>query len=436
MFKLIYRNLIARRGRYCWIFIELCLVALIAWAVLDSPIVNLYKINMSQGYDIDRLVTFNLAEFPDTDEEADDDKDKEVAFSHINRILERVRSDSRVESATIVNQCSPLRGSVSINSIPSGAENEDGLYYVVHFWPGTDFFKTFGITDAYGSGDKTYEETSMSGRELVVSKSLAEYLFPDEKAMGHFLEEKDQHCPPEKLSPIVGVVNDIVYRPNFALTPIVYKTRKVKDIDVGSTYPVIRLKPGVDADRFVEDYSPVVVKELRSGNIYSHSLQSYQDMKEQMSRDMTNENFTCMSIALFFFFNILLCMVGTFYLQTRKRSEETGVMRTFGASRGFIIREMLGEGFVMTTLSWLLGCLLYWLYIKDEGLPALGATFHDAPSQSLPQMFPNWIDDFATHFSIVSLIIYAIMLLCVLLGIYIPARKISRVNPVDALRDE
>ena len=26
MLKLIYKNLLARRGRYCWIFIELCLV--------------------------------------------------------------------------------------------------------------------------------------------------------------------------------------------------------------------------------------------------------------------------------------------------------------------------------------------------------------------------------------------------------------------------
>ena len=51
-------------------------------------------------------------------------------------------------------------------------------------------------------------------------------------------------------------------------------------------------------------------------------------------------------------------------------------------------------------------------------------------------MTPTWIDDFTIHFSVVSLIIYSIMLTCVLLGIYIPAGKIARINPVDALRDE
>lgn len=435
MFKLIYKNILAHRGRYSWIFIELCLVALISWAVLDSPIVNIYKLGMSQGYEIDHLVTFNLAEFPKETEESDED-DKEEIFTNINRILDRVRSDSRVEAVTIVNDNSPLQGSVSISSMPTSRKDEDGLYYVVHFWPGTDFFKTFGITDGYNTDGKIYEEKSMSGRELIVSKSIADYLFPDEKAIGHFFEEKDERHNPEKLSPIVGVVNDIVYRPTYALTPVVYKTRKIKNIEINTTYPVIRLKSGVDVGKFIEDYSPIVVRELRSGGIYCHSLRSYREMKEQMSRDMTNENFIAMSIALFFFVNILLCMVGTFYLQTRKRSEETGVMRTFGASRGFIIREMLGEGLVIATTAWLLGCFVYWLYIKDEGLPNLGATFRDSPSVAMTQMFPNWIDDFTTHFSIVSLIIYAIMILCVLLGIYIPARKISRINPVDALRDE
>ena len=72
-------------------------------------------------------------------------------------------------------------------------------------------------------------------------------------------------------------------------------------------------------------------------------------MRERMARDVNNDNFIAKSIALFFFVNILLCMIGTFYLRTRKRSEEAGVMRSFGASRGFIIREMLGEGFAMVT---------------------------------------------------------------------------------------
>ena len=289
MLKLIYKNLLARRGRYCWIFIELCLVALISWTVLDKVVVNTYKKTIPTGYDLDRLVSFQLSQKPhdgesDETENTDIDRRAEIALGHLNRILDRVRSDARVESATFVNDLSPLSGSVNVNSLPSGRENEDGFYFVVQFWPETDFFKTFGITDA--NTGKIYDETSMSGRDLIISKSVADYLFPGENAVGRFLEENDKKHKPEKLSGIVGVVNDVIYRPDLAITPIVYKTRKTRDIvrngGITSIQPVIRLKAGVDVSKFIEDFSPVVATEIRSGNIYSHSLQSFKEKNEIM----------------------------------------------------------------------------------------------------------------------------------------------------------
>ena len=98
-------------------------------------------------------MSFQLSQKPhdgESDETGNTDIDRraEIALGHLNRILDRVRSDARVESATFVNDLSPLSGSVNVNSLPSGRENEDGFYFVVQFWPETDFFKTFGITDA------------------------------------------------------------------------------------------------------------------------------------------------------------------------------------------------------------------------------------------------------------------------------------------------
>ena len=56
--------------------------------------------------------------------------------------------------------------------------------------------------------------------------------------------------------------------------------------------------------------------------------------------------------------------------------------------------------------------------------------------EPVKKLIPLWYDDFNTHFAVVSLIIYAIMLLAVMLGIWFPARRISRIRPIDALRDE
>ena len=47
-----------------------------------------------------------------------------------------------------------------------------------------------------------------------------------------------------------------------------------------------------------------------------------------------------------------------------------------------------------------------------------------------------WVSDFTQHFFIVSLVILLILLAVVLVGIYIPARSISRIPPTEALREE
>ena len=68
----------------------------------------------------------------------------------------------------------------------------------------------------------------------------------------------------------------------------------------------------------------------------------------------------------------MLYIVGTglaiFWLQTRTRREEVGVMLSFGATRSDIVRLLMGEGTVLTVVASLTGFLLYLQYALKEGL--------------------------------------------------------------------
>ena len=46
------------------------------------------------------------------------------------------------------------------------------------------------------------------------------------------------------------------------------------------------------------------------------------------------------------------------------------------------------------------------------------------------------MDNFPLHFLAVSAFVYVLLLVVVLVGVYIPARRISRIPPTEALRDE
>ncbi|WP_304477119.1 FtsX-like permease family protein, partial [uncultured Muribaculum sp.] len=107
-----------------------------------------------------------------------------------------------------------------------------------------------------------------------------------------------------------------------------------------------------------------------------------------------------------------------------------GVMRSFGATPSYIVRMMLGEGWMLTTVAWVVGCFLYLQYALAEGLA------HTHNTADYYDYDPSWTSNFGIHFTVVSLVVYVMLLIVVTIGISIPASRISRVKPVDALRDE
>ena len=197
---------------------------------------------------------------------------------------------------------------------------------------------------------------------------------------------------------------------------------------------LVRLKAGVDADAFCEQLRPTMQKELRSGKTYVGEVETLDHLVEQ---DFRHSGYTGylrrqISLAIFFMVNLCLGTIGTFWLQTRKRKEEIGIRRSFGASRLRIMGEFLTEGFVLTTICHIVGCFLFLQYAISFGL-SRGLMRTDMP---LSHINDSWLNHFAPHFLAVGIFIYLIILLTVSIGIAIPAWNICRKKPVEALRDE
>ena len=173
-----------------------------------------------------------------------------------------------------------------------------------------------------------------------------------------------------------------------------------------------------------------MLREMRVGNLYARDLQSYDDLiadsEFYSSTSLYRRN---LSVAMFFLINLCLGVIGTFWLQTRTRREEIGVMLSYGATPHNIRMLLLGEGSVLTTIATFIGCIIYMQYGLSEGL-------HQESIYIRVITQPCWVDNFGQHFLIVSFIIYLILLLVVLTGIYIPAHRISNIAPTEALRNE
>lgn len=433
MFKLILKNIWANRGRNLLVMAELILIAAVAWIVLEPVIVQKYLLDRRPGYDPERLVRIEVGE-----RYTDDEYTRADRYADLLRLLSRLRSFPDVESATIATNNSFESNSISANSFP--CDSTGGAYFEIEFVKGQDFFRTFGIKASGGPDDgKVFNEPPLNERDRIVSRGMGEVMHPGINPIGHHINEYSETYYHGSNDLIVGVVEDAIYSPKFSRSAIVYMPKSSEDMEKNIRFYnitlVARMKPGVSPADFVRDNYETISRDLSAGRAYAHSPMTFSEYRDIQNIDMRKGIFLMSALALFLIVNLVLCVTGTFYLQTRDRSRDAGIMRAFGASRKSICGNLIAEGWVMTGVAWILGCTAVYFWSIKDGLTK-GQGLMNEPSQRLIDAIPLWIDDFYVHFAVVSAIVLALMLIAVTTGIYLPARNIARVSPVDALREE
>lgn len=438
MWKIIFHNLWSRRKRNGWIFAELVIVTMILWVLIDVSAVYLYNKWMPIGYDKDRLCQVSLNSYSEDDpmykaEYASD----EACHENIERILRKVKGYEGVENATYLFTSWQYLGSSGNQTIclRSGKENVDSIVKEMdqmRFHAGTNFFETYGIKTLDGSpSPEELSKSNFAWNDIVITEDVAQRFFKGENAIGkklYFLDYKSDTVW-FSVKAVLENVRHQSYRPTYAIVfrpmtkPEVYDYCQV----------IVRVKDGVDMDDFLKGFDEFANKELNVGNYYAQKVDSLNELTEGTEMDFITLNNLAMILTIFFLLNLCLGVVGTFWLQTRGRVEEMGVLRTFGATKRSIRTMLLGEGFILSTLAVMVGCVLYLqIALRTE---FLGSKFGMLGSHNF-HLIDSWILHFGEHFAVVSLLCYVVITVTVLVGIYIPARNISNVNPIDALRDE
>lgn len=432
MWKLIIKNIWCRRRRNGWLFAELVLVSVVTWIIMDPVIVLTHDLSLPLGYDANRLCLIDVATRSQQSALYDSlATDSASVVGNYFRLVGKVKTRSDVEQAT------PILSFTYLNSLG----NSTGYFKVdtlqcyagfIWFLPGHHFFETYGIKAAEGSGSAEELSKAVYGaNDVVVTCNLVENQFQGKQVKGQTIYTSFN--ADTTYYRIAGVAENVRNRSFWRPYPMVFVPDyfiSSRIIRGGDAKILVRLKPGISPEKFISDFRPWMVKNMKAGNQFARAVQSYPRLLQNMEYTEGTSNKVRLNIALSVFFGISLCLgvIGTFWLQTRKRSEEAGVMRSFGATPSYIMRLLLGEGVVLTTVAFLLGCFLYLQYAWKEGL------YNGASWMEIKTSY--WVSSFGPHFCIVSGIVYFLLLTIVLIGIWIPAYGISHTSPVDALRDE
>lgn len=438
MLKIIFKNLWQRRRQNAWLFAELIIVTILTWVIVDPTVVGIYDMNSDLGYDADRIVRVTVKTYPKVADLYDPAYESaEAQEEAYNTLLTKASKLPMVEISSYLDQ-----GIDDWSTINQGLEigNEAidtvvGAIYGVNLARGEKYFTLYGIESTEGSPSAEELDSGILGdNDVVITESIDRTFWPDRRGPKNKRFIKGVTPDGDTIfQNVAAIVKDFKYHAATRTSAVVlqpqrYDYRGKKWIDL-----TLRLADGVNADDYVRDYRPTISEALHIGNYYVADIITQHDQIDFIDRSdgiSTRRNLHFFVAALFLI-NLIIGVVGCVWLQTGKRVTELGVLRSYGALKSHIIKMLIGESVLMATIAYIIGDLIYLQYALKEGL-SIG---HENNSNYIEPV-NIWVNNFAEHFAIVSAIVYVIIIVCVILGTYFPARHVSQIEPVDALRDE
>jgi putative ABC transport system permease protein len=357
--------------------------------------------NVSPGFNPERTISLLLA-VP----RAKYDTDPKIA-AYTHRIVDRVKALPGVEAAGTVNRL-PL----GTGATQTGPLQLEGSVLPDEIIPSTDwrnttpgYFSAVGIPLIAGSF-YTDSDTVTSPRVGMIDERLARLAYPNESAIGKRFRIPIDNEP---WSTIVGVVGHIRHDGlDVDKRPQVYwpQTQRTQD----RLALVVRTKH--EAAAMVAAITAAIREVDRDQPVYE-----VRTMTEVVAQSLSYRWINMMLLTIFAGVSLLLATIGIYGViayTASQRQREFGVRIALGAERRDIIRLVVGQGARLAAIGGVIGVAAALLVARVlEGL-----LYEIGPRDTLS--FTG-----AT----------ALLLVVAIVASYVPARRASRSDPIQALRE-
>ena len=380
----------------------LALVLLIGSALLVQSFQRLR--NVDPGYDTKNIYTFQFA--PDQPRLVDGPTWGQL---HLN-VMERLRALPGVTTVGVVNNIPLDEGTGGGRFFTDGMSDDGGGVPLDQNFAGGDYFKAMGIEQLTGR-PFTSSEAVTPNNSIVISRSAAARLWPNQSALGQRIRRSGAN---QFWFTVVGVVDDVKQDDwREASEAVVY-------------FPLTGPNPGAWAMG-----SPAyVVKSPRAANLtrevrelvreFAPEAPVYREftMEFLARRSMVELSFTMLTLGVVSALALILGAVGLYGVLSyvvAERTREIGVRMALGATSGVVRRQVVSQGTKVVLVGVGIG-----VAVAFAATRLLGALLFDVKA--------------------VDPVVFAAMSLTMItvgvLASYVPARRASGVDPIEALRDD
>lgn len=326
-----------------------------------------------------------------------------------SQVATRLRAVPGVTSVALGN-CPPLTGGCAITVMWSGNREPDPTHdpLVGIYWASPEYFNTLGITLKQG---RIFTDADRMGTAKValVSEATARRVWPNQNPIGRHVRLGQGGFSEGDGAEIVGIVGD---------------TRQwVDSLPAKDVYIPFAQSPRAGAMIFVRSTRDLtsLARDVRAAmkEVAPHyPTYDVQTMTARTGAATARARFSAMLLGLFALTALALAVVGIYgvmSLVVAARTREIGIRIALGADRGRVQRLVVGEGMTLVAIGAAIG--LAGALACTRVLATL--LFHLEPS------------DPPTYVGIVALLAVTAMA-----ASWVPARRASRVDPLEALRSE
>ncbi|MCD8079613.1 MAG: ABC transporter permease [Bacteroides sp.] len=405
-----------------WLWVELWLVSVVLWYVVDELYTTAYVYLEPKGFSIEDTYLLHIGTLPPNSHEyLSKSEDEEKAGTDLLRIVERLRLHPEVEAVSLSINSYHYNGSnshtnVSIDTLSSGTLRRRAT---------ADFLKVFRYQGLQGETPEelisllTEKNTFIAGDNLYQRDygiSLRSFVGRDFYFGGDTLNTRR----------LVAVAQPVRYSDFSPIYSSRYFFYVIDDSDIASltesnvVYYELCLRtrsgtaPGFE-DRLRQDFET----HYRSGNLFIKGIESMETVRHRFQLDEMNELRNYLWGVGFLLVNIFLGLLGIFWFRTHHIRSALALRMSFGSTRMQIFSYLLKEGLLLLVLATLPAIVIDHVLAANE--------------------YNSWLNGHyleAGRFAITVGVTFVLIALTIVAGIWYPARQAMAIQPAEALHEE
>lgn len=395
-----------------WLALELLLVSVVMWYVVDYIYTRAATYFEPRGFDIEHCYIIEMGKLTDKSPEFIPNQTREQKDADILELVERLRRRPEIEAVSLSQNSYPYNGSNSTDQV-----RYDTLVspdWTIRRMVTPDFVRVFRYQGVRGETPEQLAEMLEHGDFLASDNLYRKY---DQKMTSYIGKGFSLFGDTTRTYRLGAALQDVRYNDYQQASNSYCMLYKLNWYDTGLEL-CLRVHADQDHD-FIQRLKEDSEKQFRIGNVFISEVRSFTDIRRNFQQAWSNELRNYFMGMGFLLLNIFLGLLGTFWFRTQQRRAEIALHKAHGASDKNIFYRLLSEGWLLLLLVTPLALVIDYNIAHME--------------------LNSWRNGTTLEWDRLLLcagISFVLIALMIAIGIGIPARKAMKVQPAEALHDE